>query len=203
MRGAKRRLFRATGVRLDCARFQTEAGVIVIEFLVFVVSSGLFWNGRFRHHLWAVIVAGAIATGSSLLFFYDLYEKLHAHPEAPVRVVTVVQRIPVIQHVSQPPTLSKPENCRDDYPFFARVFGREGATELVYTVSADGTVRDVKVGKSSGSDGLDSAAIDCVARWHYRPAIKDGQLIDAPMTVKVAWILDEPDSQPSADPDKK
>ncbi|MEJ0041121.1 MAG: energy transducer TonB [Rhizomicrobium sp.] len=49
-------------------------------------------------------------------------------------------------------------------------------------MSADGTVRDVKVAKTSGSDGLDEAAVACVAKWHYRPALKDGQLIDAPMT---------------------
>ncbi len=132
MLGAKPCLFRATGVRLDCAQFHTEAGVIVIEFLIFVVSSGLFYSGRFRHHLWAVVVAGVIATASSVLFFYDLYEKLQAHPEAPVRVVKQVVRVPVIRHVSQPAMLSKPENCRDDYPFFARVFGREGTTELAF-----------------------------------------------------------------------
>lgn len=176
--------------------------MIVIEFIVFVVSSGLFYNGRFRHHLWAVIIAGAIATGSSLLFFYGLYEKLQARTEAPVNVVKIV-RVPVVLHVSQPPALSRPENCRDEYPFFARVFGREGATELAFTVSADGTVRDAKVAKSSGSDGLDDAALGCVAKWHYRPAVRDGQLIDAPMTVKVAWNLDDPDSQKGADPEKK
>jgi TonB family protein len=177
--------------------------VFVIELIIFVISSGLFYSGRFRHHIWAVVIAGAIATGSSLLFFYDLYEKLQAHPQAPVRVVRVVQRVPVILHVSQPPALSKPENCRDDYPFFARVFGRKGTSELAFTVSADGTVRDIKIAKSSGSSGLDDAAVDCVARWHYRPALKDGQLVDAPMTVKVAWDLDEPGSKENPDPDRK
>jgi protein TonB len=185
-----------------CA-FQAGADVIVIEFVVFVVSSGLFYSGRFRHHLWAVVIAGAIATGSSILFFYDLYEKLEAHPEAPVRVVKQVVQVPVIRHVSQPPALSRPENCRDDYPFFGRIFGREGTTELAFTVSADGTVRDVKIARSSGSDGLDDAAVKCVAKWHYRPALKDGELVDAPMTVKVAWNLDEPDSNKGADTDKK
>jgi protein TonB len=177
--------------------------VIVIEFIVFVVSSGLFYSGRFRHHIWAVIIAGAIATGSSILFFYDLYEKMQAHPEAPVRVVRQVVQVPVVQHVSQPPVLSRPQNCRDDYPFFARVFAREGTTELAFTVSADGTVRDVKVAKSSGSEGLDDSAMECVTRWHYRPAVKDGQLVDAPMTVKVAWNLDDPDPQKTAGPEKK
>lgn len=185
-----------------CAQFQRKVqGVIIIEFVIFVVSSGLFYSGRFRHHIWAVIIAGAIATGSSVLFFYDLYEKLQAHPEAPARVVRVVQRVPVVQHVSQPPALSKPGNCRDEYPFFARIFAREGTTELAFTVSADGTVREVKIVKSSGHDSLDDAAKECVAKWHYRPAVKDGQLVDAPMTVKVDWNLDEPKPDTNTPPD--
>ena len=177
--------------------------MIIIEFIIFVVSSGLFYSGRFRHHLWAVIIAGAIATGSSILFFYDLYEKLQARPEAPVKVVKEVVHVPVIQHVSRPPALSRPENCRDDYPFFGRIFGREGTTELAFTVSADGTVRDIRVAKSSGSHGLDDAAVECVAKWHYRPALKDSELVDAPMTVKVAWNLTEPDAPETAVPEKK
>jgi protein TonB len=161
--------------------------VIVIEFIIFVVSSGLFCSKNFRHQLWAVIVAGVIASGSSLLFFWDFYERMEAKPQAPV---VKVMRVPVIQHVSRSPALSKPENCRDDYPFFSRIFSDEGTTELAFIVAADGTVSNVKVSKSSGSDRLDDAAVDCVSKWHYRPAIKDDQLVDAPMTVKVNWNLD-------------
>ena len=58
--------------------------MIVIEFVIFVVSSGLFCSESFRHRLWAVIVAGAVATGSSLLFGYDLVERLLVHTEAPI-----------------------------------------------------------------------------------------------------------------------
>ena len=177
--------------------------MVVVEFVIFVVSSGLFCSGRFRHHLWAVLIAGAVATGSSLLFGYDLVERLLVHTEAPVKVVKQVVRVPVVQRVSQPPALSKPENCRDDYPFFARVFGDEGTTEVAFQVLADGTVNGVAVAKSSGSDRLDDAAKECVAKWHYRPAIKDNQLVDAPMTVKVTWNLDDEESDKGAVTDKK
>lgn len=165
--------------------------MIVVEFVIFVVSSGLFCSKNFRHRLWAVIVAGVVATGSSLLFGYDLVEKLLVHTEAPVRVVKQTVRVPVVQRVSQPPSLSKPQNCRDDYPFFARILGHEGATELSFKVLADGTVNGITVARSSGYDGLDDAAKDCVARWHYRPALKDNVLVDAPMSVKVNWNLDD------------
>ena len=171
--------------------------MIIIEFIIFVVSSGLFCSANFRHQLWAVVIAGAVATGSSLLFFYDLYGKLTTHTEAPVKVMKQVVRVPVVQHVSRPPSLTKPENCRDDYPFFARLFDREGTTDLAFTVQADGMVSNVKIMKSSGSDGLDDAAVDCVSKWHYRPAIKDNQVVDMPMNVNVVWNLDEKDSDKS------
>lgn len=180
--------------------------MIVIEFIVFVVSSGLFCSANFRHRLWAVIVAGAIATGSSLLFMYDFAERMLVHTEAPVKVVkqTVRVTVPVVQRVSQPPSLSKTENCRDDYPFFARLLGHEGVTELAFTVAADGQVSGVKVVNSSGYDGLDDAAKDCVKKWHYRPAIKDNALVDAPMNVKVTWNLEEDaDKTPAASADRK
>lgn len=176
--------------------------MVVVEFVIFVVSSGLFCSGRFRHHLWAVIVAGVIATGSSLLFVYDFAERMLVHTEAPVKVVKQVVRVPVVQRVSQPPALPRPENCRDDYPFFARILDREGTTELAFQVLADGTVNGVKITKSSGYDGLDDAAKDCVRKWHYRPAIKDNQLVDAPMTVKVTWNLDDEDADKKTDADK-
>jgi protein TonB len=166
--------------------------MIVIEFLIFVVSSGLFCNSRFRGNLWAVLIAGAIATGSSLLFVYDVGAKLAFHPEAPVKIVKQVVRVPVVQKISQPPSLAKPRDCHDDYPFWSRLWGDEGTTELAFQVLADGTVDGVSVAKSSGSDRLDDAAMDCVAKWHYRPGIKDGQLTDMPMNVSVAWSLEEP-----------
>lgn len=175
--------------------------MIVVEFLVFVVSSGLFCSANFRHRLWAVIVAGAVATGSSLLFAYDFAERMLVHTEAPVKVVrqTVRVNVPVVQRVSQPPQLSKPRNCRDDYPFFARMFGREGTTELAFTVLADGTVSGLTVAKSSGHDGLDDAAKDCVRKWRYRPALKDNVLVDAPMSVKVTWSLEDEDGEKKPD----
>lgn len=58
-----------------------------------------------------------------------------------------------------------------------------------HRVLADGTVSDVKFTKSSDSDRLDDAAVECVSGWHCHPAIKDDQIVDAPITVKVDWKL--------------
>ncbi|MDE2133739.1 MAG: energy transducer TonB [Alphaproteobacteria bacterium] len=168
--------------------------MIIIEFLVFVVSSGLFFNERFRGNRYAWLTAGAVATASSLLFVYHLGAMFTVHAAVPPpRIVKV--RVPVLQKISQPPSLSKAGDCHGDYPFWARLFGTEGTTELAFHVLADGTVDNVTVAKSSGSDRLDHAAAGCVAKWHYLPAIKDGKLADVPWTAQVVWSL--------ADADKK
>ncbi|HEY0283041.1 MAG TPA: energy transducer TonB [Rhizomicrobium sp.] len=166
--------------------------MIVIEFLVFVISSGLFCSNRFRGNIYAVLIAGGLATATSLLFVYHVWAMLAFQPEAPVKVVKQVVHVPVVQKISQPPALSKPQDCHEDYPFWSRLFGDEGTTELAFQVLADGTVDGVSVANSSGSGRLDNAAVNCVKKWRYRPGIKDGQLTDMPMNVSVAWSLADP-----------
>ncbi len=74
------------------------------------------------------------------------------------------------------------------------MLGQEGTTEVAFQLLADGTLTGLTISKSSGSDRLDDAAVECVSKWHYRPAIKDGKLVDTPMKVSVAWKLDEGDA---------
>ncbi len=165
--------------------------MIFVEFLIFVISSGLFFNERFRHNLYAWLTAGVLATASSLLFVYHTGIMLTGHAAAPVPVKIVKERVAVLQKISQPPSPSQPEECHDDYPFWSRLWGQEGTTSLAFQVRADGTVDGVKVAQSSGSDRLDEAAVECVAKWHYRPAIKDGVLTDVPWTAQVVWTLSD------------
>lgn len=168
--------------------------MIVLEFLVFVISSGLFCSERFRHHIWAVIVAGALATGSSLLFVYDLGAKLAGHEPQP-SVITKIIRQPIVKTVlpSQPASAGKPHNCEADYPADSIMKHEEGITKLGFKILTDGTVDAIKVLTSSGSEKLDDAAVKCVSNWHYRPAIKDGKLAESATTVSVRWVLQLPE----------
>jgi TonB family protein len=162
--------------------------MIILEFIVFVVSSGLFCSEKFRGHIWAVIVAGAIATGSSLLFVYDLGAKLTGHEKEPPVITKIVKQTVVAQN-SQPASAGRPHNCVANYPAEALRQGEEGVTTLGFKILTDGTVDAVKVLVSSGSKRLDKAAVNCVADWHYRPAIKDGQLVETDWKASVKWTL--------------
>ncbi len=164
--------------------------MIILEFLIFVVSSGLFCSERFRNHIWAVVVAGAIATGSSMLFAYDLGQKMMGHEKEPA-VITKIIKQTVVQpgQTAQPATVGKPHKCDDFYPEEARRADEEGVTRLAFKILTDGTVDAVTVAASSGSERLDEAAKKCVTNWHYRPAVKDGQIVETDWKAKVTWNL--------------
>lgn len=162
--------------------------MIILEFIVFVVSSGLFCSEKFRHHIWAVIVAGAIATGSSLLFVYDLGAKLTGHEKEPPVITKIVkQQVVKTVQTSQPASVGKTHNCLADYPVESLNRGETGRTVLGFKILTDGTVDAIKVLTSSGSERLDEAAVKCVSDWHYRPAIKDGQLAETDWRATVKW----------------
>jgi protein TonB len=167
--------------------------MIILEFLIFVVSSGLFCSERFRGHIWAVLVAGAIATGSSLLFMWDFGVKMTGHTKEPPVITRIVKETvekPVLR--SQPASASKdkPHACGIEYyPADSLTKGEEGNTKLTFKILTDGTVDTVKVVTSSGSQRLDDAAVKCVGNWHYRPAIKNGALAEVDSGATVKWIL--------------
>ena len=55
-------------------------------------------------------------------------------------------------------------------------------------VSKDGSVRVVQTLKSP-DDQLSQAAIAAVEQWRYRPALKDGEPVDAYFTIVVEFLL--------------
>ncbi len=164
--------------------------MIIIEFLVFVISSGLFCSEKFRGHVWAVIAAGAIATGSSLLFVYDLGAKLTGHEKQPPVITKIVRQTVVkTEKISQPASAGKPHNCLADYPVESLNKGEQGDTLINFKILTDGTVDAIKVITSSGSERLDEAAVKCASNWHYRPAIKDSKLVETTNTARIRWVL--------------
>lgn len=170
--------------------------MIVLEFIIFVVSSGLFCSERFRHHIWAVIVAGAIATGSSLLFFYHAGVKMMGKEPEPTVITKIVRETiekPILPSHPVSVPKDKPHTCGAEfYPAESLSKGEEGNTKLNIRVLTDGTVDAVTVATTSGSQKLDDAAVACVKTWHYRPAIKDGKLAEVDTSAVVRWVLPKP-----------
>ena len=64
----------------------------------------------------------------------------------------------------------------------------QGNVFLSLIVNADGTVRDPKVTQSLDKD-LDKKALECVAKWKFEPATKDGKPVAMRVAVEVNFHL--------------
>lgn len=68
---------------------------------------------------------------------------------------------------------------------------REATVELFVTVQSDGTVGDVAVASSAGSN-FDKAAILAVKQWRFEPARREGTAIDSRIRIPFRFVVPEP-----------
>jgi TonB family protein len=89
-------------------------------------------------------------------------------------------------------SIGRPHVCTQNYPQAAMAAHAEGTTLLAFKVTAEGTVKDPTVARSSGNQDLDDAALRCVAFWHYKPATRDGKPVEVAWQANVVWKIGEP-----------
>jgi protein TonB len=74
-------------------------------------------------------------------------------------------------------------NRKPSYPADAYAAGREGTVILIVLVAADGTVANVSLETSSGTESLDEAALRAVRNWRFEPGRRRG--VPVPCEVRV------------------
>ncbi len=65
------------------------------------------------------------------------------------------------------------------YPRSALATGTDGYVDLIFTVKANGSTTDIVVTYSTDSV-FDTAAIQAVSKFKYKPRVVDGEAVDAP-----------------------
>jgi protein TonB len=88
------------------------------------------------------------------------------------------------------PASFDPAKCKVDYPKASLMNEEQGVTSMSFLVSADGSVADSKLEKSSGFKGLDKAALKTLAGCKFKPGTKDGAPAQTWAKVDYAWKLD-------------
>jgi periplasmic protein TonB len=73
------------------------------------------------------------------------------------------------------------------YPLIAKAARVEGTVILQATISATGTIENLRV--VSGHPMLQQAAMDTVRNWRYRPYLLNGQPVEVETTVNVIFTL--------------
>ena len=82
------------------------------------------------------------------------------------------------------------KNCKAEYPKASLMNEEQGTTSMSFLISADGSVSDSKLDKSSGFKGLDKAAIKSLSACKFKPGSKDGAPAQTWTKVDYAWKLD-------------
>jgi len=75
------------------------------------------------------------------------------------------------------------------YPTEARRSHEQGTVKLLVLVGTDGTVRDIQIAGSSGSQRLDKAALQAVKRWRWSPTMNGGTPMSVRGYVTIPFVL--------------
>lgn len=81
------------------------------------------------------------------------------------------------------------------YPILALRHHEQGDVVLQVLVEPNGEVGDVRIVRSSGYAQLDAAALIGVGYWYYVPAVRNHQLVEGWVTVRIRFRI--PDNSPS------
>lgn len=76
------------------------------------------------------------------------------------------------------------------YPLSARQRSIEGWVDVVFVVTAQGTVRDPEIIAAAPEGVFDRAAREAVLRWRFRPLQRGGKAVPARVSVRLDFSLD-------------
>jgi protein TonB len=127
---------------------------------------------KFQLLAWIVLLSSA-----------SLY--VHPLPQAADKKELPVTTVRVGGDVKPP---LKTKNVAPVYPPVALQLRVQGVVILEVTIGTDGKVKDVKVARSVNL--LDSAAVQAVRGWEYKPTIVNGQPVQVIMTVPIVFMPD-------------
>ncbi len=84
-------------------------------------------------------------------------------------------------------TLEKVHNVLPVYPMVADRLGRGGFVEMLFTVRTDGSVGDITVTHAEPAGMFDSAAVEAVRQWRYRPVERNGRPVEQRVRLRVVF----------------
>jgi TonB family protein len=75
------------------------------------------------------------------------------------------------------------------YPAKAEVSQTEGWVELDFTVAENGAVKDIAVHAANPPGAFDSAAINALSQWRYKPVLKDARPTAQRARIRIRFTL--------------
>ena len=76
------------------------------------------------------------------------------------------------------------------YPRSAERRNLSGWVDIVFTVSREGTVKDIEIRDSKPGDTFVNAAIRAVERWEFEPVTENGVVVETRTGVRMMFALE-------------
>ncbi|RYX96224.1 MAG: energy transducer TonB [Comamonadaceae bacterium] len=113
-------------------------------------------------------------------------------PVAPVAAAPVAPPAPPAPPVVQMPSSDADylQNPRPAYPAISRRLGEQGKSVIRVLIGTDGLPQRGEIGRSSGFDRLDQAAMASVMKWRFVPGKRNGVPEAMWFNVPVNWVLE-------------
>ena len=123
-----------------------------------------------------------LLTRSAFIF---LLEKTGQHDKAAEQCVLVGSMSPWSDTLEQKPLL----RVTPVFPHRKLFRGQKGSVTLEFTVSVNGSVKNIEVLKSIGGAAFEESSIIALKKWRYAPKFKDGAPIEARTQVELSFEL--------------
>jgi protein TonB len=104
--------------------------------------------------------------------------------------VLAVVTMSAVAGAAEVPAVFNAAACKAEYPKASLMNEEQGTVTMSFLVSADGTVVESKIDKTSGFKNLDKAAIKSISACKFKPGTKDGAPAQTWTKVDYAWKLD-------------
>ena len=87
-------------------------------------------------------------------------------------------------------TLVRTRYVAPKYPRAAQRRNQSGWVDVIFTVSMDGSVKDLEVRNSEPQDVFDTAALRAVEKWEFDPIFEDGVIVEKRAGVRMMFALE-------------
>ena len=87
-------------------------------------------------------------------------------------------------------SLERTKYVAPKYPRSAERRGETGWVDVVFTVTIDGTVRDVEIRGAEPEGVFDRSAIHAVERWEFEPVVENGTVVEKRAAVRMMFALE-------------
>ena len=105
--------------------------------------------------------------------------------EPPPEPIDVLDQKPVTAS-----SLTRTRYVAPKYPRAAQRRRESGWVDIVFTVSLDGSVRDVEVRESQPEGTFDSAAVRAVEKWMFEPVVENNETVEKRAAVRMMFALE-------------